>query len=307
MPKRIFIVDDSSFMRALIQKIIEGDGYETNVFGSGEEALERLSREKPDMVLLDGVMTGMSGYDVLKILRDDFRYNLIPIIMITGSSEDEDKFKGLEMGADDYIVKPFNSRELLARVRNTFVRLDRNRGANPLTGMRGNNDIEMEIASRLECGLPFAILYFDLNSFKPYNDIYGFSNGDLVIKMTGDVIDSATLKCGTASDFIGHIGGDDFVVITEPENAEQIAQETLRRFDSAILDFYTPGDRERGYITAGDRTGRTVRYGIVGLSIAIVDTGRHEVLSSLHLSPLAAEVKAQAKRAAGGKSAYVIG
>lgn len=303
--KQILVVDDTAFMVTVISTALSDAGYGVVCAKSGEEALELLKGQKPDLLLLDGVMTGMSGYDVLTVLRNDFRFNLMPIIMLTGQSDDEEKFKSLEMGADDYIVKPFNNRELLARVHNTLLRLERSRGANPLTGLRGNNDIEMEIANRLHNDVAFSVLYFDLNSFKPYNDVYGFANGDLAIKMTANVITEAVSSLGAPQDFIGHIGGDDFVVITEPALAVPIAENIIRAFDKRVLALYTPDDVANGYITSLDRFGKVMQFGILGISIAIVNASEHNISSTLHLAEIAADLKKQAKNIADGRSAYV--
>ena len=300
--KKILVVDDTSFMAAVISNVLKSEKYDVITAHSGEEALEILNKTKPDLILLDVVMTGISGYDVLEVLRKDFRFNLIPIIMLTGQSEEEDKLKGLEMGADDYIVKPFNSRELLARVKNTLVRLERSRGANPLTGLRGNNDIEMEIARRIDESIPFAVLYMDLNSFKPYNDVYGFANGDIAIKMSANIITDAVLEHGSQTDFIGHIGGDDFVAITTPELAVTVSDAVINRFDVDVLELYTEEDQKKGYITAKDRSGNMMEFGFIGISVAIVFSDRHEITSSMKLAEVAALLKKKAKMA--GKSAY---
>lgn len=303
--KQILVVDDTAFMVTVIRTALSDAGYDVVCANSGEEALELLKGPKPDLLLLDGVMTGMSGFDVLTVLRKDFRFNLMPIIMLTGQSDAEEKFKSLEMGADDYIVKPFNNRELLARVHNTLLRLERSRGANPLTGLRGNNDIEIELASRLRANDAFSVLYFDLNSFKPYNDVYGFANGDLAIKMTASVITEAISSIGAPQDFVGHIGGDDFVAITEPALAVPIAENIIREFDKRVLALYTPDDVAKGYITTEDRYGKTMQFGILGLSIAIVNAEAHSISSTLHLAEIAADLKGKAKNIADGRSAYV--
>ena len=303
--RKILIVDDTAFMLAVISAALKSVNYEVITASSGEEAMELLKNTKPDLILLDGVMTGMSGYDVLSLLRQDFRFNLTPIIMLTGQTEEEEKLLGLEMGADDYIVKPFNSRELLARVNNTLIRLERNRGATPITGLRGNNEIETEPSRRLASNKPFSVSSSDLNSFKPYNDIYGFGNGDIAIKMTADIISTAVVSLGTSDTFIGHVGGDDFVVITQPQNAVPMSEEIIGTFDQEVLSLYTQEDRDRGYITAKDRYGKLTTFPILGISIAIVNSDQHSITSTLHLAEIAAELKKKAKNIENGKSAYV--
>ena len=302
--KKILVVDDTAFMVMLITKVLESEEFQVINANSGETALEILRKEKPDLILLDVVMTGMSGYDVLDALRQDFRYNLIPIIMLTGQTEEEDKLMGLEKGADDYIVKPFNNRELLARVKNTLVRLERSRGANPLTGLRGNNDIETEIQRRLTENVPFAVLYMDLNSFKPFNDVYGFANGDVAIKLSADIITDAVSEFGHETDFVGHIGGDDFIAISDIETAIPISEGVISRFDADILQLYTEEDQKKGFIVAKDRQGVEQKFGFIGMSVAIVFSDQHDITGTAYLAEVAAGLKKKAKAKAGGKSAY---
>ncbi len=300
---KILVVDDTQFMVSVISYALKSQNYQVIAAYSGPEALEKVRSEKPNLILLDVVMPGMSGYDVCQALREDFRYNLIPIIMLTGQTEEEDKLRGLEMGADDYIVKPFVNRELLARVKNTLVRLERLRDCNPLTGLRGNNEIELEITRRLGEGAPFAVLYGDLNSFKPYNDIYGFAAGDQVICATADAFNDAVEACGTKSDFVGHIGGDDFVVVLESHTAIAVAQEAIRRFDANLPAFYSVEHLEQGYITAKDRDDNIRRFALLGLSIAIAYSDYDEISSTEHLAKVSAGLKKKAKTHE--KSAYV--
>ena len=302
--KKILIIDDTAFMVKLISGVLEQEKFQIMTAFSGEEALELMKKERPDLILLDVVMPNMSGYDVLKVLRDDLRYNLIPIIMLTGQSEEEEKLKGLELGADDYIVKPFNPRELQARVKNTLVRLERSRHANPLTGLRGNNDIEEEIVRRITEDIPYAVLYLDLDSFKPYNDVYGFSNGDIAIKMTAEIVIDATGELGSQEDFIGHVGGDDFVLITKPELAVSIAEKVIEKFDIQRLALYSEEDREKGYISAKDRFGVDMTFDLIGISIAIIFGDKDKIHNTLDLSAVAAINKKKAKAKKGSAYAY---
>jgi len=212
--KKILVIDDTELMQRMIRDILVKEGYEVFSAYSGEEGLDKVSEVKPDLVILDIVMPGMSGFEVCKILRDDEGNNLMPIIMLTSQGSEDDKLIGLELGADDYIVKPFNSRELVSRVRNTLIRIERNRHASPLTGLCGNIEIQSELNSRLANHMQTAVIYCDLDNFKAFNDVYGFARGDSVIRLTAEVIQDAVHHAGNRDDFIGHIGGDDFIVIT---------------------------------------------------------------------------------------------
>lgn len=297
--KKILIIDDTPFMIKLISDILQTAGYDVVSAAGGAEGLLKVRAEKPDLVILDVVMPGMSGFEVCKILRDDESNNLMPIIILTAQDDEEDKLKGLELGADDYITKPFNPRELLSRVRNTLKRIDRNRWANPLTGLRGNVEIQAEINSRIARKELFAVLYIDLDNFKAYNDVYGFASGDRAIKLTADILQDNVNLFSNGKDFIGHIGGDDFVIVTVPENAEKIAEGIITDFDKKILDLYTQEDIQRGYIVTTDRLGNQMKFPVMSISIAIVTNENRTLFSSLQVSEIAAEVKKKAKSVQG--------
>lgn len=303
--KKILVVDDTLFMVTMIEKALEAADYNVTTAFSGEDALEKIRSQHFDLILLDVIMPGMSGFELCEILRGDFRYNLIPIIIITGQAEEEDRLKGLELGADDYVVKPFVKRELLARVHNTLVRLERMRGVNPMTGLCGNNDIEAEMQRRMRENMPFAVIYFDLNLFKPYNDVYGFANGDRFIQMTSEAIVSSVADIGAPTDFVGHIGGDDFIAIVEPMMAIPIAEKVIERFEARKLDFYGEEDRKNGYILSKDRrTGEPLRFHFTGISAAIVMSEKNQFQDTVELARIAAETKSKAKKMQ--QSAYYV-
>lgn len=302
---RILAVDDAMLMLAVIESTLVNAGYEVIVAMDGETALELVKAEKPDLVLLDVVMPGISGFDVTEKLRRDPRHRLTPIIILTGQDSDEDKLKGLELGADDYIVKPFVRRELVARVNNTLTRLARFRDVNPLTGLMGNKEIEREIERRFKAGVPFSVLYFDINDFKPFNDLYGFLTGDEMIKATAELLIDCIEKFGTAGDFIGHIGGDDFSAIVSPKSALPIAEAVVQKYDSLITSrLVSLDDLERGYITSAGRDGVVSQYMLPGISVAVVFTEYDDITDSKALSNVLAEIKSRAKKI--GHSAYVI-
>lgn len=301
--KKILIIDDTDFMVKLIADILTDAGYEVISASRGAEGLLKVRSEKPDLVILDIVMPDMNGFEVCKILRDDESNNLMPIIILTAQDNEDDKLTGLELGADDYIIKPFNPRELLSRVRNTLKRIDRNRWANPLTGLRGNIEIQSEINSRIARGEIFSVLYIDLDNFKAYNDVYGFVSGDRAIKLTADVLIDNVGLYSNSGDFVGHIGGDDFIIITVPEYAENIASGIISEFDKKILEIYTKEDIGRGYIITTDRLGNSIEVPIMSISIAIVSNEHRALFSSIQVSEIAAEVKRKAKSIQG--SVYI--
>ena len=293
--KKILLIDDSDFFAKCIKDVLETANYIVIHANKGEDGLRMVRAEKPDLVLLDVVMPDMDGFEVCRILRDSESNNLMPIIMLTSQDNQDDKLIGLELGADDYITKPFNNRELLSRVKNTLKRIQRNRGANPLTGLAGNLQIQAEINSRIENDTPFAVVYVDLDNFKAYNDVYGFAKGDIAIKMTADILTDEIHENGGPDDFVGHIGGDDFVLITKPENAEEISAGVVELFDKRIKELYSKDDIERGYIANLNRFGASIEYPIMSISLAIVTNERRLYQNHLQVAETAAELKKKAK------------
>lgn len=301
--KKILIIDDTEFMTKLITDILSNADYNVVTASNGLQGVQRVREEKPDLVILDVVMPGMDGFEVCKILREDESNNLMPIIMLTAQDNEDDKLTGLEIGADDYIVKPFNGRELVSRVRNTLKRIDRNRWANPLTGLQGNIEIQTEINQRIAKRMLFAVIYGDLDNFKAYNDVYGFASGDRAIKLTADIIVDNVHSFGNQGDFIGHIGGDDFVVISTPDKAEVICKGIISDFDEKIKALYCDEDVQRGYIVTSNRQGQIMKFPLISISLAVVTNESRELISHIQIAEIAAEIKKKAKSLPG--STYV--
>lgn len=293
--KKILIIEDSEMMVKLTTDILNAKGYELMAACNGIDGIKMVASEKPDLVLLDVVMPGISGYDVCKILREDESNNLMPIIMLTAQGNEDDKLTGLELGADDYITKPFNPRELISRVNNTLLRIERNRRANPLTGLPGNIEIQSEINHRIAKEAKFSVLYLDVDNFKAYNDVYGFACGDRSIKMIADIITDTVHTFGAQSDFIGHIGGDDFIIITDPEFSDVLCENIIKEFDRKIPEMYSEEDRKACFICTTNRKGHTICFPIMTLSIAVVSNEKRVLNSHIQVGEIGAELKKKAK------------
>lgn len=292
--KKILLIDDSNFFAKVIQSALDKEGFDVVWAPCGEDGLRLVREEKPDLVLLDVVMPDINGFEVCRILREAESNNLMPIIMLTGQGTHEDMLIGLDLGADDYIIKPFDNRELLCRVKNTLKRIDRNRNANPLTGLPGNLEIQRELDYRIEKNLPFAAIYADLDDFKAYNDVYGFLKGDIAIKLTADIIQDET-KIYDSNAFIGHIGGDDFIVIANPAHAGNICCGIIEKFDKRIRALYSDEDLKRGYIVTFNRQGTMTTFPIMTISLGVVTNEHKAYTSHLEVSDIAAELKKKAK------------
>ncbi len=292
---KILVVDDDPNIRELIVETLSDGKYRPIEAADGKEALRICETEKPDIVLLDVMMPDLDGLEVCLRLRGEALTSHIPIILLTAKGMLEDKIRGMETGADDYLTKPFDPLELEARINMHLRRSVRDGEASPLTGLPGNRAIEESIGSRIRAGVKFAVCYIDLDDFKAYNDRYGFVAGSEVIKLTTRVILEALEKFGNADDFVGHIGGDDFIVVSEMERAPLISQEIIRLFDARIPEYYEPEDRALGRIISTDRQGRINEFPIMTISVAVVHNTCRKLDHPGKVAQIAAELKKYAK------------
>ncbi len=303
MPEaRILTVDDDPDTLSILDTVL-GAEYETVHAATGKECLDRVKAELPDLVVLDYDLPDIQGSEVCRILRRDPLFLGTPILMLTGKGEIEDKVAGLDAGVDDYVVKPFDPEELSARVRMLLRRSSTNLDANPLTRIPGNISIIGQLEERIGNKEAFAILYVDIDNFKALNDHYGFEKGDRVIKESARILIRTMQEKGTDRDFIGHIGGDDFVIVTAPGNAEEITKKIISDFDSAASGFFDEEDGANGYIEVRARDGRVRRFGLPTISIGIVSTENREFSHVAEIGSMGAELKQAAKAQKGSSFA----
>ncbi len=302
--RKILVVDDEKYVVELIKDILESAGYRVVSAYSAKEAMEKVYTESPDLVLLDILMPRVDGYQVCREIRGDLVLSNIPIIMLTVKSGERDEIKGLGIGADDYIVKPFRPGLLLARVKMVLKRTLRGLEANPLTRLPGNTAIIGEIEERIDGNKLFAALFFDLDNFKAFNDRYSFSLGDKVIQETARIIIEHMKELGNPEDFIGHIGGDDFIAITTPDKIDLICSAIIKLFNKKVVKFYSPKDRTKGYITGKDRQGNINKFPIMTITIGAVTNMKRKFNHTGQVAAVGAELKKYVKSLEG--SNYII-
>jgi diguanylate cyclase (GGDEF)-like protein len=291
----LLIVDDTPANLRLLSQMLTEHGYKVRAVRNGPHALKAAQAAPPDLILLDIVMPEMDGYEVCRRMKSDYAARHIPIIILTARSELEEKLKGLENGANDYVTKPFSMSELLVRVKNVLQWSQSQREANPLTGLPGNVSIERELTQRIELGEPFAFIYTDIDNFKAFNDYYGYARGDEVIKRTARILASAVIECGNEGDFVGHIGGDDFVVMSTPDRASTIARIVIDRFEKGMTDLFEPEDLERGYLKIRRRTGEIMKVKSLGITLAIVTNEKGHISHIGRVADIATELKRYGK------------
>jgi len=291
----VLVVDDDLDIARFIEVNLKLEGFDVLLAHDGEQALGIITAGLPDLALLDVMMPRIDGVELCRRLRSDPLTASLPIIMLTAKSLSADKVVGLTAGADDYIIKPFDTLELVARVRSTLRRNAEMRAVSPLTGLPGNHRINEEIAARAASEQPFAVCHVDLDNFKAFNDRYGWLRGDDVITLLAAALKQAGAEVQGGVPFIGHVGGDDFVVICNPDEVEQFASRTLQLFDDGVRSRHDPNDVANGYISIVDRQGNERRFPLVSVSIGVAMTGRRTFRDHREIVAVATEMKGVAK------------
>jgi len=294
-PIKVLVVDDERNILDIIKFNLEVEGYEVITSREGDEALRLVQELNPDLILCDIMMPELDGLEVCRRLKADGRTNQIPVVMLSARTQAQDKVASIEAGADDFITKPFDFSDLVARITINLIRARQKRDVSPLTGLPGSISIEAETKKRISKNLLFATLYIDMDNFKPFNDIYGFPIGDKAIRLLSSVVDDAVKKIGNVNDFIGHGGGDDFVVITSPERAGTIAESIISDFDEQVGSLYREEDLRRGYSIFVDRLGRDNYIPIITLSIGIASNYRRRITTHWEVGEIAKETLNYAK------------
>ena len=306
--KSILIVDDDSAVLKYLEVLLIMNGYLVATALSGEEALKEIESKIPDLIFLDLMMPKMSGFEVCRRLRANSKTQSTPIVLYTAYHiNQEERTKGIELGADDFITKPFDINELKARLERLFARRSNDMGYNPLTKLPGNFFIEKEFKNRLSHKGQYAFCYLDIDNFKSYNDLYGFKKGDDVILFTADVVNKAVKEAGNCDDFVGHIGGDDFIFVTTVNKSDAVCEYATKRFDKMIFQYYDKEDVERGFIISHDREDKLKNFPLMTISIGVLTN------ESIGFPPLAniieklTELKSKAKKKPGRpKGSFVM-
>lgn len=244
---RILIVEDDFDISNMLRIFFTGQGYNVEVAARGNDALEMCRQQVPDLVVLDIMLPDMDGYAVCKSMRTTTRTSHIPIIFLTQKDERSDKIAGLELGADDYITKPFDIEELKLRVGTAIRNHQRLNMTNPTSGLPSSRLIEDQLRSLMRVQ-DWSLLLIGIDNSKAFNDVYGFIAGSEVIRNATLILNAAVDEYGTLDDFIGHASDDSFVLVTKGKDMKGL-MDTLRvRFDESIMNHYNFMDREQGFV-----------------------------------------------------------
>ena len=300
----ILVVDSEAGTNSIAVEVLNAAGYAAN-FAPRPGLIQSVIQETPpNCIIVPYELKGAQpGATLAEDLKNDTIYGHLPML-ITLSAQDLPSVDWGKLKADEFLVAPYTGQELLARVQICLARAQRDLNANPLTGLPGNIAIIREAEARLSRGDNFAVAYLDLDHFKPFNDKYGFIRGDEVLRMTARVVVNAARATKSDLSFVGHIGGDDFVLIAPSELIEGACEEVLRNFDLLIPNFYDEEDRIRGAIHSIDRQGDTSTFSTMTCSIAVIDAAAHAVKHVAEISARAAQVKKYAKSIKGSTTCF---
>jgi len=287
---RILIVEDDVDISNMLRIYFTGHGYEVEVALGGNEALEKTRQGLPHLIVLDIMLPGIDGYEVCRILRTQTRTSHIPVIFLTQRDERSDKLQGLELGADDYITKPFDIDELKLRVQNAIARAERESLTDPRSGMPSGRLIEEQLRKIIRQS-DWDFMDIRVENFELFKETYGFVAGDDVLRFTGMLIGEIVDQFGGPDDFIGHPGGDSFIVITSQPAGPQIRTALSRQFSEQVITHYNFLDREQGFLTAAARDGTAIKAPFMQLSIGSVTPQNHPFADIREITELAAEAR----------------
>lgn len=303
LPGRILVVEDDRTIRRMLAKTFEGVS-EVLEATDGLTALDLMRRARPDFVITDLMIPEMSGLELIERARRTSWGALVPILVLTANTREATLLESFSKGADDFMLKPFSLQELRVRVASIYVRQQVARDRNPLTGIPGNMVIKREVEARLADGVRFCLATLDLDHFKAFNDSRGFDRGDEVIALLGEVLERYAAERGDDDTFVGHIGGDDFVVLLAPEQVDAFAEYVHDRFADGVRRHYEEDELETGTVDIVNRHGETECVPLLSVSIGVVDSVRRGLDDYRHVAEIAAEVKKVAK-AIPGNSLFV--
>ncbi|MFB3925218.1 MAG: diguanylate cyclase domain-containing protein [Syntrophales bacterium] len=291
--KTVILVSGDIVLSDISDRILKG-AYKTAIFSNLQSALDYIYNSLPNLIILDIAQNDPGTISILEYLKEEPMFSRLPVLALI-----PDGFTAADLESlliEDYVWKKDLEKEILPRVNLAILRSERNVEVNPLTRLPGNISIFRQIQDRLERGDVFAFAYADIDYFKPYNDKYGFSRGDDVIKITGRLIMNIVKSKQPQKSFIGHIGGDDFVFIMDVDLVEDTCREIIGAFDRIIPTLYDGEDRMKGYIESNDRQGTSRIFPFMTLSIGVTDTAAKNYNHYGELTEAASEMKKFAKK-----------
>jgi PleD family two-component response regulator len=289
---RLLVVEDDNDISYMLKIYFTGLGYDVDVAPRGMEALEKTHSVLPHLIVLDIMLPDIDGYEVCRRLRQSTRTSHIPVIFLTQKDERSDKLQGLELGADDYITKPFDIEELKLRVQGAIRRSEREALTDPRSGLPAGRLIEEQLRLTIRKN-GWAYMDIRINYFDQFKDVYGFVAADDVLRFSAMIMSEVVDELGSSSDFIGHAGGDNFVIITGADTADKIRDRLKTRFAEEVQTHYNFMDRQQGFILVANADNQVEKAPFMTFSIGIVSPKQQSFADIREITELAADVRRQ--------------
>jgi diguanylate cyclase (GGDEF)-like protein len=287
---RLLIVEDDTDISNMLRIYFSGQNYEVDTALRGSDALDKTRSNLPHLIVLDIMLPDIDGFEVCRILRTNTRTSHVPIIFLTQKDERSDKLQGLELGADDYITKPFDIDELKLRVSRAIARSEIQSLTDPRSGLPSGRLIEEQLRKIIRQD-SWSFMDVRILNFETFKDVYGFVAGDDVLRFTAMIMGEIVDSMGTPNDFVGHAGGDNFIVITSEQAVPQIRKRLKERFDQEVLSHYSFMDRQMGYIIARTPDGQEQKVPLMSLAIGDVSPSQYDFADIREITELAAEAR----------------
>ncbi|MDD4182266.1 MAG: diguanylate cyclase [Candidatus Omnitrophica bacterium] len=300
--KRILIISSDKHLRDILHFCFDGWGYEVFIHELKIDGINVIKKISPDAIIIDVHSATKSHLEICRLLKEDFLTALIPIITLINKGQLREQLLTLKQGVDDYLIKPPDPLDLRTRIEIAIKRSQYSFHSSPLTGLPGARLIEDMIKERVEKNITFSFAHIDIDNFKSFNDVYGYIKGDKALMQTAYILYSVIKKFGNIDDFIGHIGGDDFVFITTPDKYKEICRYFIFMFDNLLPYHYSKKDREQNFIVARNRAKQIRKMPLMSITIAVVNkTKPSELKSMIEINERVAEVKKYLKTVPGSK------
>ena len=303
MQQDIYIIDDTTEMLEKLKWLFREEK-DYHFVSMPSHDIDVVLKNIPTMIIIDDDNTKLTALEICQKIRTNEDNSITPILIASSNTDHDYRMEILRHSIQYYILKPINDDYFYMTIKNMIDFVTTNRRVSPLTGLPGNVQIQAEIKKRIFSKEEFAVVYLDLDNFKAYNDVYGFSNGDEVIKFTAKTIVKYIHEIPEGDNFVGHVGGDDFIAVISKYDYPKLCKEIINEFDDLITKYYTEEDVERGYVEVANRRGIIEQFPIVSISIGVVEVDSFSKVTPLEIGEVSAQVKHKAKEIQG--SSFVI-
>ncbi len=303
MGQDIYIIDDNIEFMNILTELFKNDK-EYKLKNIKTQDINLALKDIPSLIIINEEGIKKNILELCSQIRQNEDNSITPIVVLGENSDKKHRVEILKLCVEYYIVKPVDNDYIYYTIKNIVRLMYINRRVSPLTGLPGNVQIQTELKKRIIKKEEFAVLYFDLDNFKAYNDLYGFTKGDEIIKFTAKTIAKNISEANCKNSFVGHIGGDDFVALVSKTDYEAICKNVIKEFDKNVQEYFTKEDAKRGYLEVANRRGIIEQFPLTSISIGVVAVDKGRFDSILEIGEIGAQVKHIAKTKMG--SAYII-